>query len=210
MKKNKDVVEIVVVLDSSGSMQIIKNDTIGSFNSFLSSQKELEGKANLTLITFSDKTAVIKEGIDIKEVSPLNTETYQPHGGTALLDALGTTFNNLELKSPKKAIVCVITDGEENSSKEWKFDQIKHKTKAAEARGWQVLYLGANQDAFKVSRGLGISQFNTAAYYSDPMGIRNAGLAMNVATQNYRGGVSGQSLQATYDALIGEKERSDK
>ena len=128
----KDLTEIVIVLDESGSMSSCKSDTIGGFNEFLSTQKKIKGEANVTLVKFSDYYKVVNDGTALEHVSPLNESNYTPSYSTALLDAVGRTINSVgnrlsslpEDQRPEKVIFAVITDGYENASKEFKREKI--------------------------------------------------------------------------------------
>ena len=159
----KDLTEIVIVLDESGSMSSCKSDTIGGFNEFLSTQKKIKGEANVTLVKFSDYYKVVNDGTALEHVSPLNESNYTPSYSTALLDAVGRTINSVgnrlsslpEDQRPEKVIFAVITDGYENASKEFTrekiFEMVTHqKTKY----NWEFLFLGADIDAWGKEIGI--------------------------------------------------------
>jgi len=164
---NKDLTELVVVLDESGSMDVIVNDTIGGFNVFLNTHQKLLGQAKLTLVKFNTQTGIPYNGIDVKEVKPLNNRTYMPGGGTALLDAVGKSID-LVLKRinaskdediPAKIIFCILTDGEENSSKEYTLEQVKSSIENMRVNnGWEFIFIGANQDAWAAGGSMGVNQ----------------------------------------------------
>jgi uncharacterized protein YegL len=173
---NKNLTEIILLLDRSGSMGTIKGDTIGGVNSFLEDQKKTDGKANVTLTFFSNTISTYVNGVDIQEVALLDDKSYIPGGGTALLDAIGYTINSIEdrytneedsSKIPSKVIFGIITDGEENTSTRFKRAEIakmiKHQTNR---HGWEFVFLGANLDSVAEARNIGISSdrsFNFAA-----------------------------------------------
>jgi Mg-chelatase subunit ChlD len=129
----KEAVEIVVIADRSGSMSVIRDDAIGGFNTFLKEQKAVKGAANLTLVLFDHEYLVAVDSQPIKKVVPLNNETYVPRGMTALNDSIGRAISALEAKNPNKAIVCILTDGQENQSREFNTEQAKAKINAAES-----------------------------------------------------------------------------
>lgn len=167
----KDCCEIVVLMDKSGSMADTANDAIGGFNTFLKYQQDLPGEAKLTLVLFDTIYRTLYESTPIKEVKPLTNKEYFASGMTALLDAFGNTVTNLgnrlenlpESERPNKVIVCVVTDGEENSSHEYKKDQIKSMAEHQRSKyNWEFVYLGANQDAFAEGNSFGI--YNTTNY----------------------------------------------
>lgn len=152
------VVNIRFVIDRSGSMASIKNETIGGFNSFIDEQRELPGKAKVTYIQFDHVYETVYRDMDIKEVPKLNGLMYQPRGYTALYDAIGTALSEgMERSNPdEQNILVVLTDGAENSSKEYKQGDVKRLMNRAEDQGWKVLFLGANIDVAQVSSGIGM------------------------------------------------------
>ena len=173
---NKNLTEIVFVVDESGSMFHLTNDTIGGINGFVYKQKQLEGDAKLTLVKFSNRHSTIYNAVDIREVEPLTDKDYMPGGGTALLDAVGDTIEMIqdrldgtaEDERPANIIFVVVTDGAENASYNFKKSQIKkmieHQTKG---HGWQFMYLGANVDSFSEASNMGISsQWATGYTYT--------------------------------------------
>jgi len=159
----KDLTEIVIILDESGSMSSCKNDTIGGFNEFLNTQQKIKGKANVTFVKFSDYYKIINDGTPIKNVCHLNEDNYTPSYSTALLDAVGKTFNSVgnrlantpENERPEKILVAIITDGYENASKEFNrqqiFDIVKHQR---EKYNWEIIFIGADIDAWGKEIGI--------------------------------------------------------
>ncbi len=155
MKKN--LTEIAVILDESGSMSSCKHDTIGGFNEFIKTQSKIEGDATVTFVKFSDYYKIINEGSPIEKVEKLNECTYTPTYSTALLDAVGRTINSIgtrlsklpESERPEKVMIVIITDGYENASKEYSktqiFDMVKHQR---EKYQWEFLFLGADIDSW--------------------------------------------------------------
>jgi uncharacterized protein YegL len=193
----KDLTEIVLILDESGSMGSVKTDTIGGFNEFLSSQKKIKGNANVTFVKFSDYYKVVNEGTDIKHVSELNESNYTPSYSTALLDAVGKTINSVgqrlkdtpENQRPEKVIVAIITDGYENSSKEFSrkqiFDMVSHQR---DKYNWEFLFLGADIDAW--GKELGIRS-NVTVNKSDMLGNMSK---LSYYAANYRTGSADMSV----------------
>jgi hypothetical protein len=142
----------VFVLDQSGSMDIIRDDTIGGYNSFVDSQKELGG--TMSLYVFNQDVKEVYKDVPIETVEPLTRATFVPSGGTALLDALGHV---LKTDHDQKVLVIILTDGEENSSRTYTKNHVKDLTDMRTKEGWDFVYLGANQDAFAVGQQLGIN-----------------------------------------------------
>jgi Mg-chelatase subunit ChlD len=151
--------EIVCVLDKSGSMQSVKSDAVGGFNKFIYDQKEI-GRANLTLIWFDDSFEVSYEG----DLDMFNEVKSWPNGGmTALTDAIGKTFNHVRERftneSPEKVILCILTDGEENASKEFTSEAVKKLIEEHQSKyGWSVVFLAADQDAWAAGGKYGINK----------------------------------------------------
>lgn len=181
-----NAVNIFVVLDRSGSMSTIAQDAIGGFNSFIKAQQEIEGAANVTLAIFDDRYDIVFENVPIEKVALLTSKDYTPRGMTALLDAVGRSLTSLEIQAPEKAILCVITDGAENSSREYTHATIKEKVQAAEARGWQVVFLAANIDEKAVGASMGLSKGMTRGFVADSFGTQEMYLQASAAVANYR------------------------
>lgn len=187
-KKLDTPVEIVAVIDKSGSMASLHKEAVEGFNKFLADQQALPGEANLTLIMFSDEATVLIHKKPIADVKPLTMQDYIPSGFTALYDGIGLAFLNLDLSDPEKAILCILTDGQENASQKFKNEDIKDKITAAEKRGWRVIYLAANQDAFTVGMGMGVKRGATMNFAATSAGLADAYSSATIATSNYRSG----------------------
>ena len=190
-----DLTEIVFILDKSGSMDAIKSDAIGGFNSFLSTQKDLGDNALLTLVLFDDKVNTIHNGVPIKDVSPLDDKTYYPSGMTALCDAIGMTLDKIGSRLsetnatiPDKVIVAILTDGEENSSKEYiGGDRIKDMIQLYKDKyNWEFLFLAANQDAIKSAAKYNIDATKSASFAYDSNGLRNVYASLCSTVSSYR------------------------
>jgi hypothetical protein len=189
--------EIVVVLDESGSMGPVTDDTIGGFNTFLSDQKKLPGEARLSLTLFDAPFLgeIRYNGVPICTVPELTKISYCPGGMTALLDAIGETIRSVgerlastpEEDRPERVLFVIITDGEENSSSRYTKDQInKMISTQTNDYSWEFLFLGANQDAIKVADGYGIRGVNAANYSQDDHGTVKAFVSLSASAQSYR------------------------
>lgn len=166
--------DITVLLDRSGSMASIKDDTIGGFNTFLDEQKALPGEATISLVQFD--TQGYDRVIDAKPIAqaePLSDKTFVPRGGTPLLDAMGRVIaeTGARLKAmanaerPENVIMVIITDGQENASKEFTREAVlKSVTHQQDVYKWNFIYLGANQDAIQSARDMGIPMAAAANY----------------------------------------------
>lgn len=184
VENNNDAVEILVIADRSGSMYSIEKDAIGGFNSFLKEQQEMEGEANLTLVLFNHDYDVKLESVPIREVKQI--ESLGATGSTAMNDAIGKALSGLFNRNPKRAIVCILTDGEENSSTEYTNSSVKELIQRAEnEKEWKVVFLAANQDAFAEGSVRGIS--NNFNFEATSKGISSAYAdTMNYNVRSYR------------------------
>jgi uncharacterized protein YegL len=187
--------KIVVIADRSGSMESIKNDAIGGFNNFIDEQKKVDGEADLSLILFDHEYEVSYKNVDIKDVQHLNNETYVPRGMTALLDAIGKTITDVgielhnlaENERPNKVIVCIITDGEENSSKEYTKSKIKEMVEHQRNKySWEFIFFGANMDAVTEGVQYGFSPMQCTTYASTADGINVAYRGMSATVTQLR------------------------
>lgn len=187
--------EIICVIDKSGSMEPTKNDSIGGFNNFLKQQKELPGDAILTLTLFDTDYATLYNGTPIKDAAGLTNVNYSPSGHTAMYDAICHTIDIVgerlsktdEANKPEKVMFVILTDGEENSSKEYNKEQTLSKIKQqTDVYKWEFVFLAANQDAIANAKKLNISAANTVAFASTGDGTRSAYLSMNNIAKSYR------------------------
>lgn len=175
----ENVVHIVMVLDESSSMSSIRASTISAFNEFLASQQKLPGVAVLSLLKFSSQSSWVYEDRLVESAPNLSYATYQPDGMTALYDAIGTAYAALVKKEAQRAIICVLTDGEENSSRRFNRNDIHRISTAVRERGWDMLYLGANQNAEEVGASMGLLREQTRSFAATNAGI---GMAMNTSS----------------------------
>lgn len=194
-----DYTDISVVQDKSGSMAGLRAETIGGFNTFLEDQKKAPGKCTITLMQFDTTFNLLANGEDIQAVKPLTESTYQPGGNTALLDAIArtilTTGQRLaampEEERPARVVVLIMTDGEENSSREFGggdghgkvMAMIKEQT---EKWKWQFIFMGAKQDAIKAGESLGIASANSMSYAATSKGTTRAFAAASSNLRSYR------------------------
>ncbi len=177
---NPQLTEIAFVLDRSGSMKSIQNETIAGFNRFLSDQQELPGEARLTLVLFDDRIETPVNAVPVQEVAALNSDTYLVRNTTALLDAIGLTIHSItdrlaltpEPERPGKVIVAILTDGLENASQRFNMKDINRMIgEKRERDGWVFLFLGANQDAIATAAQMGIDRHHSATWCCNGDGV---------------------------------------
>lgn len=163
-----DMIDLLVVLDRSGSMQDKRLDHEGGLKSFIADQRTLDGDVRLTFAQFDDVYELICDRVPLADVDDAKVVLI-PRGSTALLDGVGKALAHLQAaqvaEPSSQTIVMVITDGGENASSEWTRERVKDAVAAAEKKNWTFLFLGANVDAFGEARNLGVST-GTAANYS--------------------------------------------
>lgn len=177
----RNLTEIVFILDASGSMSGVVNDTIGGFNAMLERQKkEAEGEAYLSTVIFDTATTVLHDRIDINKVEPLTDREYVIGGCTALLDAVGGAIHHIgnihkyarPEDRPTKTLFIITTDGEENASTRYDYRHVKKMIKRQEEKyGWEFLFLGANIDAAEAAESIGIKKSRAVQYKQDAMGV---------------------------------------
>ena len=194
----KDCTEIVFVLDESGSMDTIRTDVIGGFNSFVADQKALPGEAYLTLVKFSSygNMQTVFEHVSIAEVKDLTFGSYTPGGMTALLQAMHVTIDNVgkrlsdltEDERPNKVIMVIMTDGEENNSgNKYSKKTISEKiTHQSEVYKWEFLFPGANQDAIAEGASMGIDGAKSLTYQASARGTKAMYSTISNAVSSYR------------------------
>ena len=181
--------EILVIADRSGSMHNIVDDAVGGFNSFLADQREIPGKAFLTLVIFDDRIEVVCESTPILEMKDITVDTIKPRGQTALLDAIGQSVYSLKNRVHEgKVIVVVITDGGENASYQYGHDQVKELVTECQAKKWEFLFLGANIDSFAVGASMGIPKGSTVDYDANARGITSAYSNVSDTVSSFRSG----------------------
>jgi hypothetical protein len=187
---NPNLTWLVFLLDRSGSMQSIKSDVIGGFDAFVAEQRAGEGLCTVTLAQFDTAYEVVYRGIPLGQVPAL---ALWPRGSTALLDSMGKLITDTaaeiealaEADKPGTVIVAIMTDGLENASREWRRPDIKALVEQqTNDSGWEFLYMGADQDAVEVGRGLGVKDGQAVTYARGRS--REAMLAASGNVRGYR------------------------
>ncbi len=174
---NTNLLEIIFLLDRSGSMSGLENDTISGFNSFVKKQSEI-GETLITTVLFDNKYEILHNGVRAQDVN-LTKKEYFVGGTTSLLDAIGKTIidvgtrlsNTDEEDRPGKVIFVITTDGYENSSKEFDYEKINEMiTCQKEKYNWDFIFLGANLDISVESKRLGIENNKAFSYEASSSG----------------------------------------
>jgi hypothetical protein len=214
-----DLTEIVCVIDESGSMDRIRQDAIGGFNSFLRNQQEEEGEALFSLTLFDTDYERIYDGVELEEVPELDEQSYQPGGRTALLDAVGRTIldvrNRLnetdESEKPGQVVFVILTDGKENSSQEFIGEQVPEMiAEQRQEANWEFVFLAADANAFQVARDYNISPSNVDQFEGTGEDInRTYHSASNAVTSIRRTGSIESDWRETSPPEDEEDEESD-
>ena len=172
--------DITVILDCSGSMDLIKSSTIEGFNTFLRAHQAEGTNVRITLVKFNQEYTLAFEEKKIKKKYFLNEANFVPNGTTALLDAIGSTIKSVDARIEKHAvkpgvIIAIITDGHENSSRFYTQNDIKKTIKKrSDKNNWNFMYLGANQDAIFEGNRLGISSDYSHNFKASKVGVEIA------------------------------------
>ena len=189
---------IMVVLDRSGSMSSVREDTIGGFNTFIEEQRKLGGKCWLSMIQFDNEHLLVHDDVPIADVPPLTEETYIPRATTALLDAIAQGAGRLAERvagTKRLAHLVILTDGMENASTEVTADQVFEMIEARRKEGWAIQYIGAGQDAIAVGDSLGVARGMSANYAGSGKTTREAFGATSRAAASYRlSGMAGEAV----------------
>jgi Mg-chelatase subunit ChlD len=204
---------IVVILDASGSMEAQRDETIGALNHFFDEQRNIPGRATLTLVQFAYVPSYIWRNTDLAGVR-LTRRKYEPRGGTALLDAMGSTIDDTgrhlrsvsEAERPGKVIILTMTDGQENASHGYSKVEVAKKIEHQRAKyDWQFLFLGADMATINEAREMGIASTSTMSWEPGVAGGAMRGMVANVAAvNNYR---LGYSSNASYVPIVNHGEK---
>ena len=213
MKNN--ITELVFILDRSGSMSGLEDDTIGGYNSLLKKQLEEEGEAVITTVLFDDKYELLHDRINLKAVEPITSKEYYVRGCTALLDALGKTINKIktaqkntnEAYRANNVLFVITTDGMENASREFSYKKIKRLVEQQTELGWEFIFLGANIDAIETAGKFGIRASRAQNFHADGEGVRNNYECMAAPIASFR---SCGSLSDDWGSKIEEDFESRK
>lgn len=215
---NPNLVEIAFILDCSGSMSSLREQAIAGFNHFLADQARQPGDARLTLVLFDDEYLVPVDAAPLCDVAPLNAATYVPRNTTALLDAIGLTVDRLgqrlantpEPDRPGQVIVAILTDGLENASTRYTWQDIASRLRHQQEKyRWRFLFLGANQDAIATAARLNIGRADAATFRADGVGIQASTVSVSRKTaalrRAARGHAAGQDLAKPMQDIVAEE-----
>lgn len=178
-KTRDNEMDVVFLLDRSGSMGGIEKDTIGGYNSYIDSQRGKNVK--VTTVLFDDKYEILHNREDVDNIKKLTNKEYYVRGCTALLDAIGKTIREMEDNNPNKVIFIITTDGYENTSTKYNKSQIKELISVH--KDWKFMYIGADIDSYSEGRSLGIKDEFIANYKKTDRGISKLYNALTTASK---------------------------
>jgi ADP-ribosylglycohydrolase len=205
-----DRVHVAVLLDRSGSMSSIADDTIGGFNTFIAEQRKLTGRCRISLVQFDghDPQEIVADAVPVAEIADLDDGTYLPRGMTPLLDALGTLIGRIDRRVAADAdeyqLVAVITDGLENASSDFTRAGIAEMVKDRSDAGWAFVFLGANIDSFTEAGNVGMVRAQAADWDHSGEGVRDGFDALSRSSRRYRGAGGRSAKLLLKDRLMDE------
>ncbi len=177
---NNNLTELVFILDRSGSMRGLEEDTIGGFNSLIEKQKNEAGEALVSTVLFDGRQEVLYDRVPLQKVETMTREQYYVRGNTALLDAIGGAIHHIgnvhkyarEEDRPARTLFIITTDGMENASRLYNYAEVKQMVEREQKEyGWEFLFLGANIDAIGTAGRFGIRKSNAVTFENDSEGI---------------------------------------
>lgn len=177
--QDKDL-DLIFLMDRSGSMSGSEKDTMGGFNSFIQRESKKEFNTRVTTILFDDNYEVLYKRKPIDEVAELTENEYWVRGCTALLDAIGKTINTLDKEIDNKVLFVIMTDGFENASREFSKEQIRN---LISNHNWEFIYIGADIDSYSEAGNIGIKRTHTANYRKSKEGIKDLYCSISNASE---------------------------
>lgn len=180
-KETKKEMDIVFLLDRSGSMGGMEDDTIGGYNSYLNEQRK--NNVKVTTVLFDDKYEILYQRENIKNVRDLTRNDYYVRGCTALLDAVGKTISLMDREKANKVIFIITTDGLENASREYNKEQIKKLIE--KHQNWEFMYIGADIDSYTEGEALGIKKTNISNYCKSKAGVERLFSSIGKASNSF-------------------------
>lgn len=215
MKNN--ITELVFILDRSGSMAGLEDDTVGGFNSMIEKQKEQDGECYVSTVLFDNESEVLHDRIRLSDVPKMTRNDYTVRGCTALLDAIGGAIHHIanihkyarKEDIPQHTVFVITTDGQENASRRYTSEQIKKMIRCQkEEFDWEFLFIGANIDAVQTAESYGIERDRAVNYNADGEGTRVLYRSVAKAVSNMR---SRHKLQEDWcDEINADYERRKK
>ncbi len=202
-----NITEIVYILDRSGSMSGLEEDTIGGFNSMIDKQKKTNEQAFVSTILFDNETTVLHDRVPINKIGKMTNKQYYTRGSTALLDAIGGSINHIgnihkharKEDIPSKTIFVITTDGMENASRNYSYETVQKMIKRQKEKyGWEFIFIGANIDSEKEAKRFGINKERAVNYMHDKVGTANLYASVSKAVCS---AMKAESAMEMYESL---------
>lgn len=215
MKEN--LTEMVFILDRSGSMTGMEEDTIGGFNSMVQKQKKEDGECVVSVVLFDHRSTVLYDRVPLADMPIMTEKEYFTGGSTALLDALGGAIHHIgnihkyarEEDRPAKTVFIITTDGLENSSTRYTAEKVRQMVKQEQEKyGWEFLFLGANIDAVETARTYGLKEGRAVRFHNDAEGISLNYDVLAKTVSHFR--TSGVIMEKWDEKIMEDYERREK
>ena len=190
-----NIIELVFILDRSGSMAGLTSDTIGGFNAMIEKQKKTDGNVLVSTVLFDHECTVLHDRVPLSTITPMTEQDYAPRGSTALFDAVGGTIHHIGTihkyarheDVPTKTLFVITTDGMENASRRYNREKVKSMIERQTTQfGWEFLFLGANIDAAETAESIGIRADHAADFIADADGTQKNYAAVSDAVTQIR------------------------
>ena len=216
MKNGNNITELVFILDRSGSMAGLEDDTIGGFNAMIEKQKKQEGQCWVSTVLFANESQVVHDRVKLETVRPMTRDDYQVGGCTALIDAIGDAIRHIgnihryarAEDVPAHTIFVITTDGMENASRKYSAQEVRRKIeRQKEEFGWEFLFIGANIDAVQTAGRFGIAPERAVNYKADKKGTRVLYDCVSSVVGSFR---KNAPVEASWSAAIQEDYESRK
>lgn len=210
---NPNLTHLYFLLDRSGSMQSIKDDTEGGFDAFIAEQRSQPGECRVTLAQFDDQYEEVYRDVPVADVPPLS---LSPRGSTALLDSIGRLLGEAgarlaalpEHERPGVVIVGIMTDGHENSSRELTHAQVKALIERQTSEyAWQFIYMGADQDAIEVGSSIGVAATNSMTYGRGRVAAAMAATSRNIGLTRSAVAAGASAKEAAVHLAFDDEQR---
>lgn len=192
---NEKLTEMVFILDASGSMAGLEEDTVGGFNAMIDRQRNEDGIAYVSTVLFSNESHVLHDRVPLDKIEKMTQKDYRVGGCTALIDAIGQAIHHIgnvhkyarEEDIPAHTIFVITTDGMENASHRYSADEVRRMVEwQKEKYGWEFLFLGANIDAVETAERFGINPAHTSNFVNDSHGHKLMYEAVSSAVADMR------------------------